>query len=300
MEAWVWWALGALFFQSIKIYAQNWMSLRVSSMQHVQLLSSMSTILLCLLVLAGSTQQVGDLDSAVVIALIAGVGFALGNILSSRAQMFIPMSLFHSSMRMSVFLPIPVFYFLLDEKLTLNQWTGIFSTLIPLLMIAFFTYEDEAGKQNKKGVPFLVGAIFALTALKIIDAVALKIFDISPLIFMLFSNVSASFFVMAMIMVKRERIVIRKNIVLFGMVFGALNFFSIYMYLKAIEEGVASTVLPFMSLSVFLALSMAEIFPPKPGGQRNVKKSMFITSLVTIWIVGVLYFMGVANHGDGM
>lgn len=292
MEIWVLWAMGALTFQSLKIYTQNWMSHRVREVQHVQLLSSICTILLCLAVLSVDVQPVEDIGVIALVGLIAGVGFALGNLLSSRAQRHMPMSMFHSSMRMSMFLPIPVFYFLLNEKLTLNQWTSIFSTLIPLLLIAFFTFEDEKGKEKKKGLPFLVGAILALSALKIIDVIAIKIFSVSPLVFTLISNISAAIFVMVTITVKKERIVISKSLVIFGILFGILNFLSFYMYLKAIEDGLASAVVPFMSLSVFMAISLAEIFPPKVGVKRNTKKSAFISALVAVWVVGVVLLMG--------
>ena len=161
MNPWVYWAIGALLFQAAKIYWQNWSARRLSSYQHQQLISSLFTVVLCVLYILFTFEPVGRLGIVAMLAGLAGIGYALGSMMSTAAQRHIPMSTFHSLMRLSVFIPVPVFYFLLGERPTVTQWTGVFSTLVPLLMIALFATEAETHQGRTRMWPESCGKALA-------------------------------------------------------------------------------------------------------------------------------------------
>ena len=113
----------------------------------------------------------------------------------------------------------------------------------------------------------------------------------SLVIFTLVSNMSAAIFVMTTIAVKRDRVTVGWRLIKYGSVAGLLNFLSFFMYLKSLEEGVASLIVPFLSLSTFLALSFSEIVPTTADKARNTSRALLVLTLVVIWISGIGYFM---------
>ena len=216
------------------------------------------------------------------LCVLAGIGYALAGVCNLGAVQHLKLSTFQSASKLSAFLPVLVFHYVLGEPLSSTQTAGILLSSFPIMMLAFVEPQAGAGAENgragdvKKGLFFLTLYIALTSALQIVNVLTVKddvdfSLGVDPILFVMCTNLAACPILIGMIARAGERVVLTPKLIRPGVVAGTLNALAFGTYLIAIELGPASSVVPLYSYNAFVSVALVKAFPAAPttGGSRR-------------------------------
>lgn len=261
---WVPIAIAAMVLAGIKGYWVHRATLRHGHPQHTHLVSTLVTITVGLLLLLYRRPMTGAPGHLVAFCVASGLTYSLASILGAAALQHVTLATYNSVIRLAAFLPMGIFFWLLNERPTALQWTGVLSAAVPLVLLARFSDGNDTSSSEARGIPLLLGAVVAISASHVLNKIAvssdLRVDSISLLVGI---NVFAALFTLATIIVKRERVAVSPALWRDSILLGLLNVGSFGLYLEALSIGPAIVIIPLNSLHVFVSTTLSQTFETK-------------------------------------
>ncbi len=244
--------------------------------QHIHLVSTLASITMGILVLLYQQPVVATPEYLLAFCAFSGLTYSLASILGAAAQQHVSLTSYNSAIRLAAFLPMGIFYWFLNERPTLSQWTGVLSAVVPLLLLAKVSSANDTKSNEARGVPLLIGAVLAISASHVLNKIAvssnLRVDSISLLIGI---NVFAALFTLTTIVVKGERVALSTTMCRDSIILGFLNVTSFGLYLEALSIGPAILIIPLNSLHVFVSTTLSQSF--------ESKERRWIILLLVLW-----------------
>jgi drug/metabolite transporter (DMT)-like permease len=282
-EPWVVYALLGLLLAGLKGYWLYRSARTVGFPQHVHLLSTVVTVGLGMAALWAKPPPVPS-SWLFTLCLLSAVAYTLSSVFSAVAQRLLKFDLFNSMIRLASFLPIAYFYFALEERPTIEQWTGICSSALPVVLLTIVTSSSEGDSDARSGLIPLCGAIVSLSALQIINKLAMAPDSaIEPLLFAVGINILAAPVTMGFILIKRDRAPLSSPLLWAGSIAGLLNITSYVCFLSALRTGPASVILPLNAQHIFISTVLSQTFP--------TRRARIGIGLLAVWVLLSVYLL---------
>ena len=157
---WVYMCFAAIIFTGIRGFQRKRHASTIINHQHLHLFSTITTTVICA-VIVGIRQP--DVPSEYLyfftLCFINGIGYALAGVCNYGSVQHLKLSTFQSVSKLSAFLPVIVFYFVLGEDISSTQLLGVLLLVFPLMMLTYIEPYEHADTEKKsaikKGVYFL-------------------------------------------------------------------------------------------------------------------------------------------------
>lgn len=261
---WVAFALLGLVLAGIKGFWLKRTSERIPHHQHVNLLSMIVTIVVGLVLALLLDPTIPQSGPFIGLVLLAGIAYAVTGVLSSVSQHYVTLSVFNTCMRMAMFPSILFFFVVLGERPSIEQWSGIVGSVVPLVALSVRQSSAHELSQPSKGLVPLLGAMLGLSGQQILNKIAVSprfFFAVDSIVFIVGVNIVSVPVAIGMILAKRERVRLTRDVVRYGMVAGLLNVGSFGCYLQALRLGPATIVVAINAYHVLISSILADTFP---------------------------------------
>ena len=172
---------------------------------------------------------------------------------------------------------------LFSEKITINDYFGIFIGFIVFYLLFEKKDKNESLKNFKKGIIFLFLGVFLISGLQSLSKYAsINSLNISLI---LFYEGIFGFCILFFSKRKKLRQLIKnfpnKKYTLFLLISGIMNILSIYFNFLAYVEGNLAVVYKIISYSIFITIFLSMIFYKE---KINLRKMIaFVLTIISIW-----------------
>jgi len=208
-----------------------------------------------------SGQSIPNVIPALPYALANGTLFAFGALAKFKALQFAPASVVFPVNKSNVLFVIIIGLIFFNESPSINQWLGIASSILVLILISSEQFK-LSGKHTLKGIFFAVFAAlctsFSMTAGKLAST---KV-DRTSFIFLSYiivAIISFSGYMNHRNMEEKKQAFKKPGVFIIGSIIGILNFAGYALVLKAFAEGSISLVQPIFALSILLPIFLSAI-----------------------------------------
>ena len=270
----------------------------ITQHQHLHLLSTLTTATLAgIVVLWRAPTLPNRVGVFAALCVVSGVAYSIAGVCNYLAVRDLKISVFQTTSKLSAFLPVVVFYFVLDESLDPVQLTGIVVASFPVFALAFV--ESNAGSKgvcpdtgSTRGFVFLGLYVLVTSALQIINAVTVKhdleySLGADTFLFLLCTNVAAIPVLTALIVRAKERVHVSRNLIRHGVIAGVLNFTAFGAFLAALATGPASTIVPMYAFNAFVSVGMMKAFPGEPRPKQRGSSYAVLVFLAVACLVAI-------------
>jgi len=206
-------------------------------------------------------QHIPNLLPALPYAIANGTLFAIGALSKFKALTLAPASVVFPVNKSNVLFVIIIGILFFDESPRINQWAGIGTSILVLILISSEQFKIS-GSHTLKGIFFAVFAAlctsFSMTAGKL---ASIKV-DRTSFIFLSYiivAIISFSGYLKHRNVEEKKQAFKKPGVYIIGSIIGVLNFAGYALVLKAFAEGSISLVQPIFALSILLPIFLSAI-----------------------------------------
>jgi bacterial/archaeal transporter family protein len=264
MPLWLTYSLFATLFYGMLNFLYKVAAEKKYLNQAVILISATTVVISAALTITVSAklsgQSLPNLIPALPYAMVNGTLFAIGALSKFKALTLAPASVVFPVNKSNVLFVIIIGILFFDESPKLNQWAGIATSILVLILISSEQFK-LTGSQTLKGIFFAVFAAlctsFSMTAGKLASVNV----DRNSYILLSYTIVALiSLFGYLKYPDNRKLITFRQpGIFLIGSTIGVLNFVGYGLVLKAFAAGSMSLVQPIFTLSILIPIFLSAI-----------------------------------------
>ena len=207
-----------------------------------------------------------NLQQLLLFAVINSTFFGLGSIVKIKALKYIPSSFVFPITKVNSAFLIIYALILFNEKPTATQWTGIFISFLILAYISINIKKEKTDVKDKKqqrlGLLFALLAAFSTSISMLAGKFASTEVPKLNFIFVSYTLVMLYTFVINKVVyrkVAKPSKLVRKKVLLFGVVIGILNFIGYFFVLSAFETGPLSLIQGISSNSFIIPIILSII-----------------------------------------
>lgn len=289
---WVYLCVVAMIFTGIRGFQRKHQATAIKHHQHLHLISTITTTLICAVIILIRQPEIPEQYSLFFgLCLINGLGYALAGVCNYGAVKHLKLSTFQSVSKLSAFLPIIVFYFVLGEKVSGVEMIGILLAIFPIMMLTYVEPGDSADSKNPKdiwrGTSFLIIYLLVTSAMQIVSVMVVKdnvnySLGADPFLFLMCTNALSLPYAIFMIIKTKEKVELTFPDIKAGISAGVINTISICSLLLAISLGPASIVLPLYAYNSFISITLLKVFPVSKPAPMS-KHSIAILAFLVLW-----------------
>jgi len=221
------------------------------------------------------------------LSFLNSITFSIATISHIQALKFSSPSLVYPFIRLNILIVVLYSCFILMERLTSIQLTGIFISIIALFLISSeFKNDSYKKKENKIG---FIWASFAMVC-GAISSISCKYAAnyINKFVFIFISYVMSTFFLTIglKLLNPKENLLSKKHYfkfatIIIGILMGILNILGFYCYLMALETGPLSIVVTINGMHFVIGIIMSAII----FKDKITKKSLYGIFLTIISLI---------------